>query len=460
MFELGRELKRLFGAEAAHLPQDGITGGDPALLELLDLKLLREEGKAADVAAGRVGAKNPGQRRLEAAAVWREVARRTGDAAALRKAAATAEMAAVAFEGRRKGEAWARARTEQGFCALTGAELFGDPGLDAAAEVAFREARAAARGGLAAPLADIGLAAVQGRQLLGRGDAADAHLISRAFAAPIAALDAQTRRVVAARALAAEARLVRADLMCGWGVRLKDEVLLKMAVDDASAAARRLDPAYEPLTWARAEALRGQALTLWGEALGDLDAISAGATALASALDELTRDHSPLDWARTQLALAQTLQTLGEACADERAFEQAVTCYDRANLVLKDAVALPLRGLAAGSRAVCLARSAELTGDLAVLDAAEAAMKIELAAARPGKDPVGWALAQLNLARLYEARIDITGKDRGQRAAAVTALDAALEVFGEHGLRSLAVAAQDALDRVRAGATRTPRTAV
>jgi hypothetical protein len=151
---------------------------------------------------------------------------------------------------------------------------------------------------------------------------------------------------------------------------------------------------------------------------------------------------------------------LGEAAADERAFEQAVTCYDRAALVLKDAVTLPMRGHAAGARAVCLARSAELTGDLAVLDAAEAAMKIELAAARPGRDPVGWALAQLNLARLYEARLDITRRDRGERAAAVIALEAALEVFAEAGLRSLAVVAQDALDRVRADSPREPKTAV
>lgn len=458
MFELGRELKKLFGADRLQAPQDGLTGGDSALLELLDLKLLRDEGKAADVAAGRVSAKDPARRRLEAAMVWRELARRTGDSAALRKAAASAEMSAVGYEGRRKTEGWARARVEQGFCALVGAELFGDQGLDAAAEIAFREARAAVRGGITAPLADIGMAAVQGRSLLGAGDASDAHLIHGQFNAPIAALDALTRRIVAARALAAEARLIRADLMLGWGTRLKDEVLLKLAVDDASAAARRLDPAYEPLTWARAESLRGQALTLWGECLGDIEAMSGAATALAGALDGLTREHSPLDWARAQLGLAQTLQTLGEACADERAFEQAVTCYDRANLVLKDAPALPLRGLAAGARAVCLARSAELTGDLAVLDAAEAALKIELTAARPGKDPVGWALAQLNLARIYEARIDITGKDNGRRAAAATALDAAFDVFAEHGMRSLSLVAQDALARL--GGPREPRTAV
>src|SRR5207248_1050462 len=115
-------------------------------------------------------------------------------------------------------------------------------------------------------------------------------------------------------------------------------------------------------------------------------------------------------------------------------------------LVLKDAPATPLRGMAAGERAMCLARSAELTGDIAVLDTAETALKIELAGLQPNRDPVGWALVQLHLARLYEARVEITGKDRGERAAAMLALDAVLDVFGEQGLRSLAVMAMEVLE--------------
>ena len=35
-------------------------------------------------------------------------------------------------------------------------------------------------------------------------------------------------------------------------------------------AAERLDIAYEPLTWARAEILRGQGLALWGEVTGGM----------------------------------------------------------------------------------------------------------------------------------------------------------------------------------------------
>ncbi|MCR5872965.1 hypothetical protein LRS10_01375 [Phenylobacterium sp. J426] len=112
--------------------------------------------------------------------------------------------------------------------------------------------------------------------------------------------------------------------------------------------------------------------------------------------------------------------------------------------------------MAGSARAVCLARSAELTGDLAVLDVAEAAMKMELAAKSARKDPVGWALAQLHLARLYETRLSMTGVDNGERASATLALDAALDVFGEHGLRSLSVLASDALARLTSQAVRAP----
>ncbi|HEX3700915.1 MAG TPA: hypothetical protein VHV27_09610 [Phenylobacterium sp.] len=455
MFGLGAIFRRL-APERLKPIQDGLTGGDASLLELLDLDLLKQEGRAADVAAGRIGAKDRAQRRLDAAVVWREVARRTGDAASLRKSAAGAEAAASTFQSSRRTEGWARARCEQAACALMGAEMFGDPGLDAAAEVAFREARDAGRSALALALAEVGLATIEGRRELSGGDAEAARLAAERFAGPIAALDALGRRSSPVRALAAEARLARADLICGWAARLTDVTLFAQALDDAATAAGRLDAAYEPLTWARAEMMRGQVLTLWGEMLGDVEQLAAGSAALVAALDQLGRDHSPLDWARSQIALGHALQGLGEASAEPRAFEQAVTCYDRANLVLKKLAGSPLRGLAAGARAVCLARQAELTGDLAVLDTAETALKIELSTLQPRRDPVGWALSQLHLARLYEARMDITGQDRG-RAAALMALEAAFDVFTEQGMAALSRLAAEALERLRAGPTLSPR---
>lgn len=457
MFEFGRELKRLFGSDAINPPRDGLTGGDSSLLELLDLRMIAHEGRAADTAAGRVGAKDKAQRRLESAIVWREVARRSGEAAMLRKAASTAEAAAEAFGRERRPDGWARARCEQAFCAMLGAELFGDEGLNAAAEVAFRDARAAARGGLALPLADLGIAAIEARGQMAKGDAAVARAAAAKFAAPTAGLQSLIKRCRAARLLAVEARLVLADILIAWGARLRDADILAMARDEAERALKGLDSAFEPLSWARAAALRGQAMALLGEAAGDVESLALAVTALADVVGELSRDHSPLDWAKAQTALAQGLQALGEAGGSERAYEQAVTCYDRAAHVLRKAPGLSLRALGASNRALCLARSAELSGDLTVLDAAEAAFKIELAAISARRDPAAWALLQVNLARLYEARIDITGQDRGERAAAAMALSGALDVFGELGLRSLTIVAADALERLAtAGAPARP----
>jgi tetratricopeptide (TPR) repeat protein len=460
MFEFGRELRRLFGADNLHAPRDGLTGGDASLLELLDLRLLQQEAKAGDVAAGRIGAKDRAQRKLEAAIIWREVARRSGDPASLRKAAAIAEGAAELFDRERRPDGWARARCEQAFCALLGAELFGDDGLNAAAEIAFRDAHAAARGGMARPLAEIGLLVIEGRARMGDGDAQLGRITAARFDTPIAGLKALTRRCRAARLLIVEARLLRADILLGWGARLGDRELLQQALEEIETAGADLGLDYEPLSYTRAAAMRGQALALLGEMTGQIESVIEGVNALAAVLDDLSRDHSPLDWARTQTALAQALQALGEGTTSERAYEQAVTCYDRAVLVLKDVPALAIRALAASNRALCLARSAELSGDLAVLDAAEAAFRIELSAMSAGRDPTAWALLQVNLARLYEARVEITGRDRGERAAAATALSAALDVFAEQGLRSLSVVASDALERLSQGPTSRARPAI
>ncbi len=57
-------------------------------------------------------------------------------------------------------------------------------------------------------------------------------------------------------------------------------------------------------------------------------------------------------------------------------------------------------------------------------------------------------MAQLNLARLYEARAQLPGAHGDERASAVLALSAALDVFGEHGLRSLSDQAARGLDRL------------
>jgi len=139
MFEIGRELKKFFQPAA---PRDGLSHGDSSLLELLDLRLLQSEARSADMAAGRIGARNRSQRLSEASAVWREVVRRTGDPAALRKSASCAEQAAKMARQEDRKPALTRALCEQVQTAFLGADLFGEDGLNVAADYLLGQAAA------------------------------------------------------------------------------------------------------------------------------------------------------------------------------------------------------------------------------------------------------------------------------------------------------------------------------
>jgi len=330
---------------------------------------------------------------------------------------------------------------------MLGAELFGDDGLTAAAAIALTVA--ASQTGVGAALAQALLAGLNGRAVLATAGLPEIRTVSAAFETPLAALEAAGRRSAPARLAAAEQRLVRADLVSAAAARLKDRALAVEALADLKLALQRLDATYEPLLWARAQILKGSTLALLGELEADIGLIADGVDALTGAVETVDHDHSPLDWARAQAVLGHALVVMGELSANARAFDQAVSCYDRAGGVLKTQSALALRAVVASQRAGALARCAELTGDIAVLDAAEAAYRGELSSCPADKDPVAWAVCQTNLARLYETRADLTGRDNGQRAAAAMALSAAFDVFAEHGLRSLSDMTLQALERVR-----------
>jgi hypothetical protein len=127
-----------------------------------------------------------------------------------------------------------------------------------------------------------------------------------------------------------------------------------------------------------------------------------------------------------------------------------VACLDRALTVFDIQPALTERASAVYGRAVSLARRAELAGDLKALSEAETALRQELAATNASLDPVGWAVRQLNFARLYEARASLAPANAKERGAAALALSAALDVFGEHGMRALADVAARGLERMKA----------
>jgi len=443
MFE---ELKRLFTTDAP--PRDGLTGGDASLLDVLDLGLLRSEARAADIAAGRISAKDPNQRRLEAARVWRELARRTGDPVALRNAALGAEKAVQGFKTEGRTKAWAAARCEQAMSAMLGAELYGDEGLNAAAEIALNDAAAASPSGACAAIAAGQLARLKAQALFKDGGYEAVKVAAAAFDGPITALGTHLRSKAVSKALLADLRCQRAELMMSAAARLQEPRLYERAIAELDRLAARLDAAYEPLARARVLALAASARVGLGRTLGRIEEVAEGVEMLVGAIDQVSPDHSPLDWARLQYALANSLQALGEGSETDRAFEHALSCYQRALWVTRDQPALALRAILSQDQARCLARRAELAAEPELLDDAILFLLQDLQQLHPQRDPVGWAIAQVNLAQLYVARLDLRGADK-DRASAALALASAIEVFGEHGLRSLidhATAALEALE--------------
>ncbi|MBC6980937.1 hypothetical protein [Caulobacter sp. 17J80-11] len=441
MFDFERELKRILGVAAAS------DAADPSLLELLDARMLAGQGRAADIAAGRVSTRDPLPHRLEGAAIWREYARRTGDPAALRKSAAAAEAAGKAS---RKLSDQARAALEQGLTCLAGADLFGDQGLADTARTLLEAAAGQGLDAVAEARLETAYARLAARDAIGSGDYARALEAAALYDSAVHKLErlAADRGSPAVRLEAAAARVARAELLAIFGVHRKDARLLEGAARDVAQLVEHLDPDYEPLTWARAAELCGACLTALGALCVRVDLIAEGVSALVEIGERYTRDHSPLDWARFQHALGQALQALGEASDSDAAFEQAEVSYDEA-LDAAIGTALVMRATIASDRAACVARRAERRGDLTALARAEAAFRSELAGAKPEADPSGWAVIQANLGRLYEARAELLGEFR-ERDAAVYAYEAALDVFCEQGLRTLAVIAAEGLERVRA----------
>ncbi len=444
MFEFGRELKRLFGS------QTGREGADVSLLELLDPELLGAEGRAADTTAGRISTKDPFLPALEASVVWREYARRTGDGAALRKAAAQADVAVKAADRRRRPRDWAAATTEQALAGLAGAEMLGDPALAAAARVRL-EAAAEATGSDNALNARI--AAAHGRAVAAEACATGDYDRAYEAAALIerAILDlnrlAQDRDQPLLRLEAASARIARAELLTAFGAAWEDRRLLEQATEDLIDLLPNLEPAYEPVTWARAVVAKGAALIALGQLCGRTEMLLAGVQALAAYPEHLSLDHSPVDWARNQHLMALGLQAMGEMADCDDAFAQAEEAFERAATVLATRPSLVLKAQVASDRAACRCRRAVRQGDVYGLAVAEVGLKAELRALRPGADPVSWAVLQVNLARVYEARSELLGVFE-ERMAAAYALEAAFDIFAERGQRSLADGAARALERV------------
>ena len=443
MFEFGRELRRIFRNQ-------GRVDTDPSLYELLNLKLLITQGRALDIEGGRVSTKYRFGPYIEAAQVWREYARRTGDPAAVRRAANAAENAGKEARSALEG---AQAVLEQALTCILSVDLFETWELMASAEKLLAEGRVVAADDEALRVrfnrAEAMLAA---RLALRQGIADDlepALLAMSHIDRAIERADQQVRKTHSARDKidAAQARFERGDLLMLVGLDRSDASLMAAVIKDFQALRSRLDAAYEPVTHARVILRLGQAHIWKGQIEGRPEVISEGIALLTKDDEPVDYEHSPLDWVEHRHALAMGLQALAELTMNQEIYDKAMAVYDQA---LKRPLQKPLRLRAqiVNNRAGCLARHAELKGDLKALDVAEMAFKDELRGVRANDDPVSWAILQTNLARLYVARGDITGFMM-ERAEAAYALEAAHDIFVEHGMKTLGRSAMEYLDRVR-----------
>jgi hypothetical protein len=443
MFEFGRELKRFFGVG----PNRGRC--DASFLELVELKLLAVHGRSAEISAGRVSAREPVGQSLDAALVWREHARRSGDLSSLFRAARAVEAAE-----REAGDdaEHASAQLEGALTSLTGADLYGDPDLLEGARRRLAAAASLEGDALHEARLQAAWARLTSREALAEGDFDRALEAAALFDKAVHELDgfAAQPPMRRARLEAAAARAERAELLCGFGQLRREPRLLEGAIKDLTQLGERLDPDYEPVTTARVGELLGSALTTLGEITGRVELIAEGVSVLAEAAERFPREHSPLDWARQRHALALGLQALGEACDSDEAYAQAERVLEDAWDVARRTSTV-MRATVANNRAACVARRAERLGDLTALGRAETAFKAELGATRPERDPVSWAVLQVNLARVYEAKAGLEG-GFAAREAAVYAYGTARGVFSEHGRRTLSASAAAGLERVKAAA--------
>ena len=426
------EFRRLF-QPAASRSQGGVAAENSARLELLDLPLLKLEAQAADRTAARSGAADKVQARLWQAHVWRDLARRTGDVIALRKAASAAQMAAD-----EKSFYAGEARFEQALCAMLGCEMFGDEGLNAAADRALTEA--AITTGLVQAEALGHRAWIAGLQALAKGEAMSALAALTGYDAAANPMRARPKDAAARLALA-QARLERSVLTARCGQALGSDALIARAATDLGEVHQSLDAAYHPLTWSRAAIARAQILTQLGEINGDLRGLSEAIETLSRVFDVLLKDHSPLDWAAAQAAHGGALRALAAASGLDDAWSKASGAYDRAWSIVRDHPALKARAIIGERRAALAIQIAVAHGDLMELATVEAAFRCDLAAADPHRDAVGWALCQFNLGRVYLARGALGRATPEDKARAAMAIVEAQAVFDEYGLATVAAAA-------------------
>lgn len=441
--DIGKSLKGLKRERRA-----GDLLADPGRMELLNVGALRSHAAATALAAHQASRGDKSARLIEQSVVLRELARRTGDADTLAKAASAADRAAR--EGRGEPRRFAAARMQQALAALVTAEVFGDePALDAAsAWLGEAETALGCQPGRLNGPALIRIR-IEARRAVFTRQREFAMSAASLFDEALADLEARVRLSGQGKLELAAARCERAELLIGAGARARQPGLLDRAAEDLREVTGSLDPDYLPLTWMRAETLRGEALLSLGHVAGEPRVLADAAAAFAAAADQAPSGHSPLDRVRAGHGLGLALKACAETTGQGKLFASALSAFDRSSDELgAGREGLPIRARLVHDRAMCLISAAERRPEPLALSRVEQKFRTDLESGSGKNDPVTWAVAQVALARIYELRAERQG-DAGERADAAVALAEALEVFSERCLPALAERVRDALGRVK-----------
>jgi hypothetical protein len=407
MFEFGKDVRRLF-AQARE-------SEDMGWLELIGVDLLAVEARALTTDGGRVSCARPSDTWRRASMLWRDHARRTGQADSLVRALTTADDA---LNAARTGDDRARAALARSMALLTRFDLFGD--RDALAE-AGEWSRLATPDRLSTLALSAGVhARIRARQARLSETAAD-----RMDAAALmdAALHALQRH---SPTEADDLRLDRAALALEGGILQRDARLLDQAGRDLQALVEASSPDNRPLTRARALALCAAGLSALAGLADDRGALDSGRALFDAAADQFTPDHSPLDWVAVEVARAVDPATPIEPLI------KAESLTSGKGTVL-GALAMDL--LTAREVAACATH-----GDLLGLARLEIRVRRRLADRVGAPSAVDWAVDQIAMARVMIARAGLLGIDPDQAAFV---LAEAAEAARDYGVPVLA-------DRARA----------
>lgn len=402
MFEFGKDLRKLF-AEARE-------SEDLGWLELVGVDLLAREARSLTTDGGRVSCPRPSRTWHRASTLWREHARRSGQADSVTRALATADDA---MDAARTDDDRVRAALACSMALLTRFDLFGDRDALADADEAFRSVSPRRPSTLAT---GAGIhARIRARQARLSDRAADR--LDAAALTDAALHDLQRFNAVDAD----ELRLEGAALALEGGILQRDARMLDQAGRDLQALVVACSPDTRPLTRARALTLCAAGLSALATLAGDVAAMEAGHAMFDAAADQFTPDHSPLDWVAIQVARAV------DPASPTAPLAQAERRVSGCGTVLG--------GLAQDLLVAREIEAAAGNGDLLTLARIQTRIRRRLAERASPPAVLDWTIDQIAMARVMIARSTLIGSSPDQAAFI---LSEAAEAAQYHGVPVLA----------------------